>query len=138
MSDAHRKRGRATIVLLGMAILLIATVAAVRARVWEDRTDLGLLLAAVALAAWTGVLFVRRIRQSERALADAARELSQAGEEAQRNAAFVEGVGAATPDIIYAKDLDLRFVYVNPAAARVIGLPVEQILGRRPIELVNH
>ncbi|THD62301.1 MAG: PAS domain S-box protein [Phenylobacterium sp.] len=83
------------------------------------------------------LLFLRRIDRQENALAQAAEDLSVAGREAQRNAAFLEGVGAATPDVIYAKDRDLRFVYANPAAAAAIGHPLSEILGRRSGELAT-
>ncbi len=85
------------------------------------------------------VLFLRRIRRSDRAPKRGARELSAAAEiEARRNAAFLEGIGTATPDMIYAKDRDLRYVYLNPAAVAVIGRPLDEILGRRRADFVIH
>ena len=115
-------------------------------RQWLQTVEaLGLILAGVAAAVWALVLFLRRIRRSDRALERAARELSAAEIEARRNAAFLEGIGAATPDIIYAKDRDMRFVYANAAAVASIGRPLDQILGRRreelgidPVELEEH
>ncbi|HZZ33790.1 MAG TPA: PAS domain S-box protein, partial [Phenylobacterium sp.] len=41
----------------------------------------------------------------------------------------------ATPDIIYAKDTDFRLVYINPAGAAAMGLPVEEIIGKQTGEL---
>ncbi|MBS0362277.1 MAG: PAS domain S-box protein, partial [Proteobacteria bacterium] len=95
------------------------------------------IVAGLLIAAWATMLILRRIAGSERALAQANEELAEAANVAQRNAAFVEGVGAATPDIIYAKDLDLRFVYANRAAVAALGYPLDQILGRRSSELVQ-
>ncbi|HEX3365636.1 PAS domain S-box protein [Phenylobacterium sp.] len=89
------------------------------------------MLLGLLAAVWALVLFVRRLRQSDLALAQAAVELSAAEVEARRNAAFVQGVGEATPDLIYAKDRDLRFVYVNPATVAALGRPLESILGLR-------
>ncbi|MBS0331704.1 MAG: PAS domain S-box protein [Proteobacteria bacterium] len=103
---------------------------------WRTNVALAVFLSGLGLAAWATVLFLRRIGRSERALAQAAHDLNQADDAAQRAAAFVEGIGAATPDIIYAKDLDLRFVYANPSTARALGLPVEKILGRRSDEVM--
>ena len=56
------------------------------------------------------------------------------GEEAGRLAALLQAIGATAPNLIYAKDLEGRMVYANPATARVIGRPVEQILGRTEAE----
>jgi two-component system sensor kinase FixL len=103
---------------------------------------IGLGLASAVCAC---VLFIRRLRRFDRALTQAAADRSAAEVEARRNAAFVQGVGAATPDLIYAKDRDLRFVYVNPATVKALGHPLEEILGRRsqdvmfdPLELPEH
>ncbi|HXA39710.1 MAG TPA: PAS domain S-box protein [Phenylobacterium sp.] len=96
---------------------------------------LGIIVLGLAAAVWAFVLFIRRLRRFDRALAQAAAERSAAEVEARRNAAFMEGVGAATPDIIYAKDTDLRLVYINPAGAAAMGRPVEEILGRETGEL---
>jgi PAS domain S-box-containing protein len=38
---------------------------------------------------------------------------------------------AAAPDAIFVKDRDLRFVDVNPAMEKVLGLPANQILGKK-------
>jgi two-component system sensor kinase FixL len=111
----------------------------------ETLAALALVLGSAIAAVAASVLFVRRIRRSDAALAQAALELGAAEIEARRNAAFVEGVGAATPNIIYAKDRDLRFVYANPATVAALGRPLEAILGRRsedlgvdPVELEEH
>jgi two-component system sensor kinase FixL len=96
---------------------------------------LGLILAGVAATVGALALFQRRIRRSDRALEQASRELGAAQIEAGRSAAFLEGIGAATPDIIYAKDRELRFVYANAAAVAALARPLEEILGRRSEEL---
>lgn len=41
----------------------------------------------------------------------------------------------ATPDAIFVKDLDGRYVLVNQAAARFLGLTPAQVIGRRDLEL---
>jgi two-component system, LuxR family, sensor kinase FixL len=97
--------------------------------------SLAVMLLGVAAALWAVALFIRRLRRSDRALAQATAELSTAELEARRNAAFIEGVGAATPDIIYAKDAEFRLVYINPAGAAAMGRPVAEIIGRRSDEL---
>ena len=107
---------------------------------FRDQWMRGLVAVAVILlgllaAAWALALFIHRLRQSDLALARAAVELSAAEVDARRNAAFLEGVGAATPDIIYAKDADFRVVYINPAGVAAVGRPVEEIIGRRTDEV---
>jgi PAS domain S-box-containing protein len=44
--------------------------------------------------------------------------------------ALLAAIGDTSPDMIYAKDKDGRFVYVNPAVARVIGHPVDELIGK--------
>jgi two-component system sensor kinase FixL len=110
--------------------------AAFRRQWMQTLVALALILTGVAAAVWALALFLRRIRRSDQALEQAARELSAAEIEARRNAAFLEGIGVATPDLIYAKDRDLRYVYLNPAAVAVIGRPLEEILGRRRADFV--
>ena len=143
MSDAHRRSRLASQQLLIVAMGLL--VAGEASRVWGGGRGLGLMrldagdllvLAGVILAVCATTLFLRRIRRSDQALERAARELDAAEIEARHNAAILEGIGAATPDIVYAKDRDLRFVYANPAAVALIGRPLDEILGRRRAEFV--
>ena len=46
---------------------------------------------------------------------------------------FVE----AASDIIYRADMEGRFTYANPVAARILGYSQDEILGRRHVELVR-
>ena len=41
----------------------------------------------------------------------------------------------ATPDAIFVKDLDGRYVIVNQAAARFLNRPPEEIVGKNDLEL---
>jgi two-component system NtrC family sensor kinase len=41
------------------------------------------------------------------------------------------------PDAIFTKDLQGRYTFINTAGARFLGLPVEQILGRRDTDLMG-
>jgi two-component system sensor kinase FixL len=91
-----------------------------------------LLLAVLVVVA----LLARRARRAELRLARTARSLSAAEVEARRAAAFLEGIGEATPDLMYAKDLDRRFVYANSAVFQALGLPPGGVIGRRNADFV--
>jgi two-component system, NtrC family, sensor kinase len=41
------------------------------------------------------------------------------------------------PDAIFTKDLQGRYTFINSAGARILGLPAEQIIGRRDSELMS-
>ena len=43
----------------------------------------------------------------------------------------------ATPDAVFVKDLAGRYVLVNAAAARFIGLTQEEILGKQDLDIVE-
>ena len=60
----------------------------------------------------------------------AAAELSgRREEEARRTSALLTAIGASSPNPIYAKDTDLRFIYANEAMLAVLGRSAEQVLG---------
>ena len=48
---------------------------------------------------------------------------------------ILQAVIEATPDAIFVKDLDGRYVVVNAAAARFLGRPAEEIVGKHDLEL---
>jgi PAS domain S-box-containing protein len=48
---------------------------------------------------------------------------------------ILQAVIEATPDAIFVKDLDGRYVVVNAAAARFLGRPPEDIIGKNDFEL---
>jgi two-component system sensor kinase FixL len=115
-------------------------IAAIVQRSDERRQAIIYALAAVmagVLASATAVaVLLQRSRRSDLDLARAAEDLSAAEIAARRSAAFLEGIGAATPDLIYAKDRDLRFVYANAAVVATLGKPLEEILGATSTELL--
>jgi PAS domain S-box-containing protein len=59
----------------------------------------------------------------------------RAQEEAQRTTALLHAIGDATPDLMFAKDLDLRLLYANAATCRTIGIPAERVVGTSNAEL---
>jgi PAS domain S-box-containing protein len=48
---------------------------------------------------------------------------------------LLDGVASASPDIIFVKDLQGRYLLFNPAAARILGPPGGDVLGRTDLEL---
>jgi two-component system sensor kinase FixL len=91
---------------------------------------LAFLAGAAAAVAWS----TRRRRELDRAT----EALTQAQAEALRVAGLMEGIGAATPDMIYAKDRDCRFLYANPSSLAVIGRPWSEVAGRTSEELIDY
>ncbi|WP_240486656.1 PAS domain-containing sensor histidine kinase [Hyalangium minutum] len=41
------------------------------------------------------------------------------------------------PDAVFTKDLQGRYTYINSAGAQYLGLPVEEVLGRRDLDLMS-
>ncbi|MFD1610887.1 PAS domain-containing protein [Sphingomonas tabacisoli] len=62
-------------------------------------------------------------------MADDASRMPEIDAEAGRLSALLQAIGDAAPNLIYAKDLERRMIYVNPATVQAIGRPVEQIIG---------
>jgi PAS domain S-box-containing protein len=58
----------------------------------------------------------------------------QAEDELQRAAALLNAIGTCSPDPIYAKDTEGRFLFANPAVLAVIGRPADQVIGRSDAE----
>jgi PAS domain S-box-containing protein len=56
-------------------------------------------------------------------------------EAARRTSALFQAVLQGTTDAIYTKDLSGRYTRINPAGARLLGLPVEEVVGRTDAEL---
>jgi PAS domain S-box-containing protein len=58
-------------------------------------------------------------------------------DELRRATALLELIGNSTPDLMYGKDREGRFIHVNEATARVKQRPREDILGRTDRELAS-
>ena len=55
--------------------------------------------------------------------------------ELQQATALIRAIGNNSPDAIYAKDTEGRFVFANPAALAIIGKPADGVIGRTDAEL---
>ncbi|WP_165842906.1 PAS domain-containing protein [Phenylobacterium deserti] len=56
-------------------------------------------------------------------------EFKRATDELRRASALLRLIGDSTPDMIYAKDRRSRVIYANAAVTKVVGRPLEEILG---------
>lgn len=63
-----------------------------------------------------------------------AQKLREADEAAIRAAATVAAIGDALPDLVFAKDREGRLTYANASTAAVIGLPVDDLIGKLTVE----
>ena len=55
--------------------------------------------------------------------------------ELQQATALIRAIGNNSPDAIYAKDTEGRFVFVNPAVLAIIGKPANEVIGRTDADL---
>ncbi|MBG6082210.1 PAS domain S-box-containing protein [Rubrivivax gelatinosus] len=58
-------------------------------------------------------------------------------DDAARSAALLRAVSDASPDVIFAKDLEGRLLLANPATLALIGKPAHEVLGRTDRELLQ-
>jgi PAS domain S-box-containing protein len=116
----------------GSNLLLVAKVdlAEVRARALQNTAWIG---AAGALAL-LGSVVAALLSRDRRAL-EAARAAQSRLDERLRELALTQAVAEASNDAIFAKDLDGRYLMCNREAARLIGRPVEEIVGADDREL---
>ena len=107
-----------------------------------QRADLlvgGLVLLMIGMAIYGGYTLIAATRSQLRGAAlEAEREMAvklrEADSAAVRAAAIITAVGEATPDLIYAKDHEGRITYANPGTLAVIGMPLDQLLGKLTAE----
>jgi PAS domain S-box-containing protein len=64
-------------------------------------------------------------------------DFKRTNDELIRTSALLRLIGESSPDLIYAKDRDGRFLYANPAALKAHGLPLDQLLGKSQGELLS-
>jgi PAS domain S-box-containing protein len=63
------------------------------------------------------------------------RQLLISSQELQKNLTLLQGITESTIDAVFVKDRAGRYVMVNPAAARNVGLTIEQVIGKTDVEL---
>jgi len=85
-------------------------------------------LSILACGVWLYLLRQRQVLLSHQALAQQQAEKLQA-------LMLLEAVADGTPDMIYVKDLEGRYLLFNQAACRLVGKPREQVLGKHVEEV---
>jgi len=63
------------------------------------------------------------------------RQLIRSSEELERNHALLRGINEGTTDAIFVKDLNGRYLIINPAGAALVGKTAEEVLGNTDMEL---
>ncbi len=129
---------------LGVAVLAVAR--QVRGTDWiliakVDRDEV--LAASLGVAGWiTGcallalstLWFGTRARRQRSALEAARRERAEQAERL-RTLALLDALSESSPDAIYAKDIEGRYLLFNRAASRILGRTAAEVIGHRDAEL---
>jgi PAS domain S-box-containing protein len=105
--------------------------APLRAFAWLAAGVAGLLALALALgfiAFWW--------RRSDAHHRDMARQYQELAGRIQHQRRLLQNITDAVHEMLWLKDRDDRYAYANPAFARALGRPVEQILGKTDQELL--
>lgn len=58
------------------------------------------------------------------------KHLLQSSRELQENLSLLQGITEGTTDSIFVKDLEGRYLMINSAGARLLGQPVEEVVGK--------
>jgi two-component system cell cycle sensor histidine kinase/response regulator CckA len=65
------------------------------------------------------------------------RQLLHSSEELAKNLALLRGITEGTTDAIFVKDLQGRYLMMNPAGAAFLGRTVDEVIGKDDTELFN-
>ena len=106
---------------------LVARITRAEARLQAAIGSLWVVLA--GLLAMLAIGVTGRLRRSQHALEDARRQQA-AQAERLRGLALMQAIAEGSSDAIFAKDLQGRYVLCNREASRIIGQPVDAVLGR--------
>ncbi|WP_374662923.1 PAS domain S-box protein [Inhella sp.] len=106
-----------------------------RAELFGEIRPVLIQLALVALLCLGGIWGLL-ILQRQRMRLDAAREVARERQERLQALDLLSGLAASSTDIIFAKDLERRYLLFNPAAQQQSGLSLDRVLGRRDEELI--
>ncbi len=108
----------------------------------QQQSDLligGMILLMIGMGFYGGYTMLSATRSQLRSAAleaeqELTRQLRETDAAAVRAAAIVTAVGAATPDLIFAKDREGRITYANPSTLAVIGMSEDELLGKLTVD----
>lgn len=83
----------------------------------REQFEWSVVLALISFAAAGGRMFVIQ------------NQLIASSQEVEKSLALLRGVMQSTPDAVFVKDLQGRYVMINPAAGRFVGKSVDEVLG---------
>ena len=126
LTESARVPSRAAQLFAQFSPLIIpAIVFPLMLSVARERFVCSFVLVLVSFAAASGRLFVLQ------------RQLLISSQELQKSLTLLQGITESTTDAVFVKSRDGRYVMANPAAARNVGLSVEQVIGKTDVEVFN-
>jgi diguanylate cyclase (GGDEF)-like protein/PAS domain S-box-containing protein len=111
--------------LAGWSVAAHVERAQLHAHAWNDVLWLSTAAMAVFIASGLALFGLHQHRELV-----AARQLRAGQEERLRALGLLGAIADGTPDVIFAKDLDGRFLFANRATCLALGQPIEQVIGR--------
>jgi two-component system cell cycle sensor histidine kinase/response regulator CckA len=88
--------------------------------------------------AWSVVLVLVSFVGASARLFVVHRQLLHSTGELEKNLALLQGITEGTTDAVFVKDIEGRYVMVNSAGARGLGLTVQEVIGKSAIDLHGH
>jgi two-component system cell cycle sensor histidine kinase/response regulator CckA len=106
-------------------LLIPAIVFPLALEIAQEQFVWSVLLVTVSFAAAAGRLFVVQ------------RQLLYSTQEAQKNLSLLQGIIEGTTDSVFVKDLQGRYLMINSAGARALGLGIEEVIGKDASQLFS-
>jgi two-component system cell cycle sensor histidine kinase/response regulator CckA len=104
-------------------LLIPAVVFPLALRIAQEQFLASVVLVTVSFAAASGRLFVLQ------------NQLLVSSRELEKNLALLRGITEGATDAVFVKDLDGRYLMINTAGARFLGLTPEEVIGKTDLEL---
>ena len=92
------------------------------------------LLAGLVLLGYFLVQFQRNEQQLSQERNNLEAVVAAGTAELRQSTALLRAISASTEDLLFAKDLNCRILFTNPAGLRAVGLPAEKVIGATGLE----